>query len=111
MDVRSVGGTADSHCADCIAIKPNVVARDKCIGPSERETIETGLHVEGSCSCSIVERAAQCYSLFSIKNEVGSKTGCGSPRVKIKIGIEGHIALGLAVIDKVLDIDGTATIA
>ena len=52
----------------------------------------------------------QYHRLFTVKHEVGSKACCRGGWVKVKVGIKGHVALRLAIIHKVLDVNSAITI-
>ena len=110
MDVWIISSSVNGHRAQRITVKPDVVARNESIGTAQWEPRETGFHVERCSYSRIVEGALQCDGILTIKNQVSGHAGCGQCRIKIKVGIQGHVALFLAVIHKVLDIDSTVTV-
>ena len=110
MDMGIVGRAVDGHRANGIAVEPDVIAGNESVGTGQREALEVGFHVERCCRRGIIERALQVDGILAVKNQVGIHACYRRCRVKVKVGIQLHIALFLAVIDKILDINHTVTI-
>ena len=110
VDTRVVQRARDVHITHSITVKPDVVAGDEGIGTNQRETVELCRHVERRIGIGIVERALDHKRLLAVKNQVGGQASGRRGRVEVEVGIQGHVALVLAVVIEVLDVDGTVTV-
>ena len=110
IDNRIIHRPRYHHVALGISVQPDVIARDKRVSTSQRETVETGFHVQGVCGGGIIKRALQHDGFLAVKYKVSGQSCGRTGRVKVKVGIQCHVTLWLAVIDKVLDIDDAVTV-